>query len=448
MPPSTWWFEPAAAPQPGMRLRARLRLRRQPACHLGSPALRYAVLAIRFHYRPVRYLLTRWIGAGRASFPVSPLGCISLDDIEPPALPGPDWVRIESTLSGICGSDLAALTAHDSFTLEPFGAFPFTFGHENVGRIAECGVAVAGWSVGDRVIVNPMLACLQRGLSPACDACARGEYGLCRRTMEGDAGGGPMIGYCPRTGGGWSRFFVAHVSQLHPMRGLTDEVGVLADPLASALRPVLLHPPADGDTVLVIGAGTIGVLTVRALRAIGWTGPLTVLGRYGFQAELGARAGADTALRDRNSLYEWAASGPGARAYDPSLAPKFVEGGPSLIFDTVGSERTVRDSMALCREGGKVVLVGNAARIRADWTRVWYRQLTLAGIFAYGLAPWKGRDIDIYEAALDLLVADSIGDLGMVTHTFALEEYRAAFAAALDKGGQRSIKVVLRPGNG
>lgn len=406
------------------------------------------MLAIRFHYRPVRYLLTRWIGAGRASFPVSPLGCVSLDDIEPPALPGPEWVRIETTLSGICGSDLAALTAHDSFTLEPFGAFPFTFGHENVGRIIERGTAVMDWSTGDRVIVNPMLACRQRGLSPECAACARTEYGLCRRTMDGAIGGGPMIGYCPATGGGWSRFFVAHASQLHATRGMDDTSAVLADPLASALRPVLLHPPAEGDTVLVIGAGTIGVLTVLALRAVGWTGPVTVLGRYAFQAELGSRAGADRTLRDRAELYDWAASGPGARAYDPSLAPKFVEGGPSLIYDTVGSEQTVRDSLAICREGGRVVLVGNAARIRADWTRVWYRQLTVAGIFAYGFAPWKGQSLDIYEAALDILAADEIGQLGMVTHTFALEEYRAALATALDKGGQRSVKVVLRPGTG
>jgi len=404
------------------------------------------VLAIRFHYRPVRYLLTRWVGSGRASFPTSLLGCVSLDDVEPPALPGPEWVRVETTSSGICGSDIAALTAHDSFTLEPFGAFPFTFGHENVGRIVECGTAATEWSVGDRVIVNPMLGCLQRQLTPPCDACARGEYGLCRRTTEGVTGGGPMIGYCPGTGGGWSRWFVAHVSQLHPAKGLAEEVAVLADPLASALRPVLLHPPAEGDSVLVIGAGTIGVLTVAALRSIGWTGPVTVLARYGFQAELGGRAGADEALSGRKALYEWAAGRPGAIAYNPTMAPRFVEGGPSLIYDTVGSEQTVRDSLALCREGGRVVLVGNAAKIRADWTRVWYRQLTLAGIFAYGQAPWRGGNRDIYHAALDMLAEGDFGGLCMVTHTFALEEYRAAFAAALDKGGQRSVKVVLRPG--
>ena len=406
------------------------------------------MLAIRFHYRPVRYLLTRWLGSGRASFPVSPLGCVSLDDVEPPALPGKGWVRVETTISGICGSDLAAVTAHDSFTLEPFGAYPFTFGHENVGRVAETGAAVTGWSVGDRVIVNPMMGCLQRGLSPACDACGRGEYGLCRRTNEGDAGRGPMIGYSPATGGGWSRYFVAHHTQLHAAGGVADEVAVLADPLASALRPVLLHPPAERDTVLVVGAGSIGLLTLRSLRATGWSGPLAVLGRHGFQLEAAERAGADTLLRSRDEAYDWAQRLPGAHAYRPSLAPRFVEGGPSLIFDTVGSTTTVRDSLALCREGGRIVLVGAAARVSADWTRVWYRQLTVAGIFAYGLAPYQGKPMDIYEAALDLLREDGFRELGLVTHTFALEEYRAALAAALDKGGRRSVKVAFRPSPG
>src|SRR5688500_5786997 len=187
--------------------------------------------AIRFHYRPVRYLWTRFAASRRPALALGPLGCVSFDDIEPPPLPGPDWVRIETAVSGICGSDLAAVTAHDSFTLEPFGAFPFTFGHENVGRIVETGAAAEPWHTGDRVIVNPMLACAQRGLEPACPACARGEYGLCRRTREGTVGTGPMIGYCPRVGGGWSAFFVAHRTQLHTADDLSDDVAVLTDPL-------------------------------------------------------------------------------------------------------------------------------------------------------------------------------------------------------------------------
>ncbi|HSJ26345.1 MAG TPA: alcohol dehydrogenase catalytic domain-containing protein [Longimicrobiales bacterium] len=400
--------------------------------------------AIRFHYRPVRYLLTRYAAARRPALALGPLGCVALDDVEPPALPGDDWVRVQPTLSGICGSDLSAVTAHDSFTLEPFGAYPFTFGHENVGRVVESGGTAGAWKPGDRVIVNPMLACTQRGLEP-CPACVRGEYGLCRSTGDGALGGGPMIGYSPRAGGGWSGGFVAHHTQLRAADGLDDEVAVLTDPLASALRPVLLHPPAGDDVVLVIGGGTIGALTVAALRAVGWEGPVACLARYDFQLELAEAAGADHVFRRPDEVYAWAESLPHARSYRPTLAPRFVEGGPSLVYDTVGSASSVGDSLALTREGGRVVLVGAAAKVDADWTRLWYRQLTVAGIFAYGRARFRGQDRDIYDITIDVLRAGVIGRLGMLTHVFGLEEYRAALNAALDKGGHRSIKVAFRP---
>jgi threonine dehydrogenase-like Zn-dependent dehydrogenase len=401
--------------------------------------------AIRFHYRPVRYLWTRWAAKKRPALALGPLGCVAFDEVPEPPLPGPDWVRIETSLSGICGSDLAAVTAHDSFTLEPFGAFPFTFGHENVGRIVEAGADVEGWEMGERVIVNAMLACAQRGLEP-CAACARGEYGLCRNTTGGALGTGPMIGYHPAVGGGWARSFLAHRSQLHRAGALTDEVAVLTDPLASALRPVLLHPPAEDDTILVIGAGTIGLLTIRALRLTGWQGPIAVLGRYDFQLEGAERAGATLLLKSRDELYRWAASLPGASSYKPTLAPRFVEGGPSLVYDTVGTEGSAGDTLALTREGGRIVLVGAAARLTADWTRLWYRQLSLAGVFAYGLAPFEGERRDIYDISIELLNRDRFADLEMVTHVFALEDYRAALSAALDKAGHRSVKVVFRPG--
>jgi threonine dehydrogenase-like Zn-dependent dehydrogenase len=402
------------------------------------------MLALRFHYRPVRYLWTRFAARRRPDLALGPLGCVSLDEVPEPPLPGPDWVRIETLLSGICGSDLSAVTAHDSFTLEPFGAFPFTFGHENVGRITEVGPSAQGWKLGDRVIVNPMLACLQRGLEP-CPACARGEYGLCRRTKDGTVGTGPMIGYCPTVGGGWSRSFVAHASQLHNADPIADEIAVLTDPFASALRPVLLHPPAEGDSVLVIGVGTIGALTIKSLRLIGWKQPIAVLARHRFQQELAERAGADVILPSRDAVYKWAEQQPQARSYKPTLAPRFVEGGPSLVYDTVGTESSIGDCMALTREGGRIILVGAAARVSADWTRLWYRQLTVTGVFAYGHAPFEGKQRDIYDVSIDLIRRDGFSDLGLVTHTFALEEYRAALGAALDKNGHRSIKVVFRP---
>jgi threonine dehydrogenase-like Zn-dependent dehydrogenase len=397
--------------------------------------------AIRFHYRPVRYLLTRAASRRLPALGAGRLGFVRLDRVEPAELPGPDWVRLEPRLSGICGSDLGVITAHDSFTLEPYGAYPFTFGHEIVATVVEAGRAVSDWAEGDRVIVHPMLACRQKGEDP-CAACLRGEEGLCRRATDGRGG---ITGFSPLTGGGWSDGLVVHETQLRAQGSLPDEVALLTDPFASAARGVFTEPPGPGDVVLVLGAGTIGLLTVHALRLLGWDGTIAVSARYGFQARRAGAAGADVVLESRSSLYDWASSLPGAAMYNPSLAPRFVEGGPSLIYDTVGSAGTIRDSLALAREGGRIVVAGAAARVKLDLARLWHRQIRMTGVMVYGAVEFRGRTMDIVDAALELIRGDDLGRLELVTHTFELEEYRDAISVALSKRDRESIKVAFRP---
>lgn len=398
--------------------------------------------AIRFHYRPVRYLLARALSGRLPSAGAGPLGFVRLDDVPPPELPGPDWVRIRPRLAGICGSDLGVITAHDSFTLEPFGAYPFTFGHEVVGTVVEAGPAVTGWSEGDRVILNPMLACRQKGTEP-CPACARGDYGVCRRATDGT---GHITGFSPLTGGGWGEQLVAHESQLHPQGELPDEAAVLTDAFASAAKGVFLEPPGPDDRVLVLGAGTIGLLMVRTIRLLGWDGTIAVSARYPFQAEKARQAGADLVLRSRGDVFDWAAGLPGAAVHDPSLAPRFVEGGPSLVYDSVGSAGSVRDALALTREAGRIVVTGAAARSRLDLTRLWHRQIRMTGVMVYGPVERDGRRLDIFDATLELVRQDRLDRLGLLTDTFELEDYRDAIRVALDKQPRGTVKVAFRPG--
>ncbi len=396
--------------------------------------------AIRFHYRPLRYMLTRAVSGRLPGTGAGPLGFVRLDEIEPPALPGPDWVVLEPRLSGICGSDLGVITAHDSFALEPYSAYPFTFGHEIVATVAETGPAVTGWSAGDRVIVNPMLSCRQKGLEP-CPACARGDYGVCRRATDGT---GHIAGFSPLTGGGWADRLVVHESQLWPQGDLPDEVALLTDPFASAAKGVFLEPPAAGDVVLVLGAGTIGLLTVRGLRGSGWDGTIAVSARYPFQARKARQAGADEVLESGDALYQWASSLPGASLHRPTLAPRLVEGGPSVVYDSVGSRATLRDAFALTREGGRIVVAGAAAVSKLDLTRLWHRQLGVRGVMVYGPVEHDGRRLDIFDATLELMRADDLRALGLVTHLFELEEYRDAIRVALGKDAHACIKVAFR----
>ncbi len=196
--------------------------------------------------------------------------------------------------------------------------------------------------------------------------------------------------------------------------------------------------------VLVLGAGSIGLLMVRALRRTGWTGTIAVSARYGFQARKAEDLGADTVLRGRDQLYEWAASLPGAAAFEPSMAPKFVEGGPSLVYDSVGSAGTVRDALAVTREEGRIVVTGAAAVSKLDLTRLWHRQLRMTGVMVYGPVEHEGRTRDIFDATLDLIRADDLGRFSLLTHTFELEEYRDAIRVALGKDAHGAIKVGFR----
>ena len=105
-----------------------------------------------------RYLIARLLGNRWNWLYTSWLSCARLVNIESPQLPSPDWVKIRTRLSGICGSDLATITAKGSPYFSPFTSCPFVFGHEVVGEIAEIGPQVEGYDVGDRVVIEPVLA--------------------------------------------------------------------------------------------------------------------------------------------------------------------------------------------------------------------------------------------------------------------------------------------------
>ena len=153
----------------------------------------------------MRYLGKRW-----RSLYTSPFSCTRLVDIPEPQLPTPEWVKVKTRLSGICGSDLATITAKGSPYFSPFTSTPFVLGHEIVGDVAETGDAVDGFSVGARVVIEPALSCQVRGISPPCHQCRNQRFANCENITKGNISAGVQTGYCRDTGGGWSRYVLAH----------------------------------------------------------------------------------------------------------------------------------------------------------------------------------------------------------------------------------------------
>jgi threonine dehydrogenase-like Zn-dependent dehydrogenase len=403
------------------------------------------VRAVHFAAPIPTYLAT--LAAGRLATPlyVGPHACTRYGDVPAPALPTDRWVRVRTRLGGICGSDLNVVTLKASPSTSPFSSFPFVLGHENVGTVVEVGRGARGVAVGDRVTANPLLCCEPRGLAP-CAACAAGDHSRCAHFTDGDVAPGMLLGTTRGLGGSWGEEFVAHDSQvLCVPDALTDDEAVLVEPLACSVHAVRANLPAPGERVLVIGAGSIGLLTVAALHALAPGARVVVLARHEFQAEHATRLGASRVVRARGDALAALADAGGVRLHTPILGRPVGVGGFDRTFVCIGGTGGMDDAMRVTRAGGTIVLLGNASTMNGlDWTPLWLKELTVRGSLCYGAHTHGGATRGAFAEAAEL-IADRRAPVGaLLTHTFPLADYRRALATAMDKGGARSVKVAFR----
>ncbi|HET6763566.1 MAG TPA: alcohol dehydrogenase catalytic domain-containing protein [Longimicrobiaceae bacterium] len=399
-----------------------------------------------------RYLATAAAGRLNDRLYVGPHSCTRLGESPSPALPGPDWVRIRTRMGGICGSDLGIVTLSASPSTSPFSSFPFTPGHENVGMVAEVGKAVKGWAVGQRVVANPLLSCVPRGITPLCAGCAAGHPSRCEHFTDGHIAAGMLIGTTEGLGGSWGEEFVAHESQLVSVPdAMTDEEAVLVEPLACSVHAVRANLPADGDKVLVIGSGAIGLMTVAALHALAPRADVTVVARHRFQADQATRMGAARTVSGRGDYFEEMAAISGARLLQPVIGKRIAVGGFDVVYVCVGGARGMEDALRFTRSGGTVVLLGNSTKMDGlDWSPVWLKELTIRGSLCYGHGGAQhghshaGASTHAFAEAA-AMVADGRAPVGpLLTHTFRLDQLREALLTAMDKKGSGSVKVAFK----
>jgi len=397
----------------------------------------------------VRAMSSRWSAAASGA-----LSCIELVVLPPPPLPSPDWVRIQTRLSGVCGSDLSAIGCKGSPYFSPFVSTPFVLGHEIVGNIVETGANVPShWKSGARVTVEPALCCEVRGITPSCQPCARGHFAHCENILKGTIKGGIQTGYCSSTGGGWSAAtVVVHHSQLHAVpETLSDEEAVIAEPFACAIHAALKAPREKDATILVLGCGSIGLLTIYAYRASGGQGRVLASARYAHQAEMATAFGATEIYRGRagDAFYRWllertdpAVSPPAV--YQPEIGKPVVLGGADAVIDCVGSSASIDDAMRLTRPRGLIVLAGMPGIPHGvDWTSLWYKELNLQGAYAYGFEQVGGAKTRTMQMALDFLVGSGGTLKPLVNRKFPLQSYRSALESAYHAGQTGAFKTVF-----
>jgi threonine dehydrogenase-like Zn-dependent dehydrogenase len=371
-------------------------------------------------------------------------------DTEVPALPGEDWYHLRPLLSGICGSDLATLDGRSSRYFEDLVSFPFVPGHEIVGLLPDGGVDHAGGPLapGARAVIEPVLGCAPRHIRPPCLRCQEGNIGLCGNVAFGDIEPGLQTGFCADTGGGWSTAgLVAHASQVHAVpEAFSDADGVMVEPTACAVHAALSAAIAPGDTVAVVGAGTLGLTVVAALHhLVRPTADCSVLvgAKHPHQRRVAESLGADTVVPP-----DQLARAVRRRAGSLVLGGRLTEGA-DVVFDCVGSSESVTHALAMVRPRGRVVLVGMPGRVSIDLAPLWHRELTLVGAYAYGAEspPQSPGPRRSFELAIGLVADAGLGSL--VSATYPLERYEEAIAHAGAAGRRGAVKVVfdlrLRP---
>jgi threonine dehydrogenase-like Zn-dependent dehydrogenase len=372
------------------------------------------------------------------------VGPLRLTELDAPDLPGPGWHRVRPLLAGICGSDLATIDGRSSRYFEDIVSFPFVPGHEIVGVVEEAGADPAAGSqvggspaIGTRVVVEPVLGCAARGIVPPCAACAEGRVGGCERVAFGHLAPGLQIGFCADTGGGWSHAgLVAHGSQLHPVPdSLSDDDAVMIEPTACAVHGALAAGVEPGDTVAVLGGGTVGLTTTAALRQLATPGALLMGARYPHQRELAGELGADLAVSPDQLVR---AVRRRSRSFRSS---GHLTGGADVVVDCVGTSDSIAQSLTMVRPRGRVVMMGMPGKVTLDLASLWHREVALAGAYAYGSEKTGGSVRRTFDIAMEVVAAAKLGRL--VSARYPLDRFEEAVAHAGSAGRRGAVKVVF-----
>ena len=395
-----------------------------------------------------RYLWTAAAGRVRHQAGWGPGGILRLaDDLPQPQLPdAPGWVRVRPELSGVCGSDLGLAHAKISFVLSAiYRSERIIPGHEMVAVVTETGPGVTGVSEGDRVVVNPLMSCAQRGFDPMCATCASGFPHLCERLDEAGVIDctAPAAGFAEAVGGGWGEQVVSHQSQLYRVGDIPSRRAVLAEPASIGLHAALRWRRA-GDRAVVIGPGTIGLLVTAALRMLHPDLDIAMVSPGDFGSRRARAAGADRILPSGPEAVEELARADGGRVLRPRMTRiPILEQGVDVVFDCVGSPDTLELATHILRPRGTLVLIGAAGKQTADWSLVWHRELTVAGSVFYGPEPDLG--VTTFAQVVEWLADPGYRIDDMVTHTYELADWTQALDTASAGPGAGAVKVTLRP---
>jgi 2-desacetyl-2-hydroxyethyl bacteriochlorophyllide A dehydrogenase len=316
---------------------------------------------------------------------------VSYREVDAPAV-GADDVLVRSREAGLCRTDIEVMTG--VFTDPRWVRFPLIPGHEWAGTVVEVGASVDSVRVGDRVVCEGMIACHR------CRRCRSGETHWCERIEA--------LGFTRP--GGYAELVAAPARVVHALPDhVSFDAGVLIEPASVVLHGIEKARPEPGESVGVIGVGTLGSLAIRLL-ALHSPSRIVAFGVREEELELAKQLGASEVVLV------------GGRAP--------AEDELDLVVETAGVPSAIELATLVCRPGGRAVLLGLAGEGRtvtlpADLLAG--KDMALIGSVAYPTAVWS-RVVG--------LVADRVVELDpIVTHRFPVGDYAGAMRLMDDRRG-------------
>ncbi len=313
---------------------------------------------------------------------------------------GPGEIIIKTKAASICATGIKALLDYP----DP-EQLPMVLGHEVVGEISDTGTGVTGYMLDDRVAVYPIAPCGK------CSYCLRGYHNLCQ----------DKVGLGHGLDGGFAEYvrLPSEIVNIGGVVKLPEEISfedaVLAEPISCSLAAARVNRIEQGKTVLIIGAGSTGLIHTKIAK---WSGCQVIISDLlKNRLAIAAQMGADHLINpDKTDLRD--------------EVMRITEGrGADVVIITLGIPQIIEDNLKLTARGGvcNIFRCPPESEIKIDPRWLHYQEITLTGTFASTLNDFKN--------CLQLIREEAIIVSDLITHRFSLDE----FPDAIDKAKSREM---------
>lgn len=311
------------------------------------------------------------------------IGRIEIQDVPKP-VPKAGEVLVKVKSVGVCGSDVDGYRGK-----HPMIGYPIILGHECSGIIAEVGPGVDPARIGEAVTVEPFFIC------DTCPFCRQGTYNFCAELK--------IIGH--QVAGAFAEYLTipAKFAHFKPENVSFDEAAIL-EPCSGALHAVRRCRIQAGDTVVIIGCGTMGSFATQHCRNL--SAEVIVVEPVAFKRQAALELGAAYALCPEDDLVAEVAKITNGKMAD-------------VVIEAVGERETLAETVGLVKNGGTVMLIGWTGNSTDpfDLTNTTFKELTVLGTLGFC------RDFPI---SMKLLAAGKVNINRIITHRFALDDVQKA----------------------